>query len=221
MSSLIEQLKADINATLGRSGERILQNVEIYGGEFTAKEIGNHSTAAPACLITCLGWSSELDAAKHRLKPPSRAVTLGFFILTKTANRTDRMLQAISIAERLSGFLIGWKPTGELSNGCVGSFFDIRAENLYGRASDVTGLGLWWVRASIPVSYCGVNTSGSVGGVNNVTPNLVVPTVIIESNASTHVRNAGNDAAETTAAVVLQQNINLISNDIGADDGHY
>ena len=188
MSTLIERLQQDINDDLGRKGERILNRVEIYGGEFTASEIGKHSTSTPACLITCLGWTA---ASKNSRIPNSRSVKLAFFIVTKSKDRTQRMLQSMSISERLCGWLKDWNCKDELLNGCVSKFDpeSIMAENLYGRATDDKGLGLWLVRATIDLSYC-KQTMPLVqhgGDLKQFMSSLVAPTYIIESNAINEV----------------------------------
>jgi phage gp37-like protein len=211
MTTLIEQLQCDINAKLGRDGAQLVKHVEIYGGEFTASEIGKHSTAAPAILITCLGWSPV--AAGTRI-PRGRSVKFAFFIATKHSNRTLRMQQAIGIAERLCGVLIDWRCAVEIKGGCVSQFSDISAENLYSRASDSSGLGLWLVRASIDVSYCDL-TEPLVdfgGSMNDFMATFLAPIVTIESNAVTSV-DTPTDEAETN----LNQSISINGQTLGAD----
>lgn len=209
MTTLIDQLKTDIERTLGRKGEKLLQSVDVYGGEFTAKELLQHKTAAPACLIACLGWPLEREKTINRIPPPSRDVRMAFFVLTKNANRSERMTSAIAICERLTEFLIDWEAPDDLS-GCVGSFKDIVAENLYGRATDANGVGLWLVRASITVGRC------KRDGMKDFMATLIAPTIIIDSNAITQ----SPEPAAPPASATLQQNINLNQQDIGADDGN-
>lgn len=202
--SLFELLRDDIDRALGRSGERLLHSVELYGGEFTAAEIAKHATAAPACLLTCLGWN---PAPKGSRIGKGRAVRLAFFIVTKTSNRADRMMQATAIAERLDAWLQDWKCTEQVLNGCVGGFYDTAAENLYGRASDAKGLGLWLVRATIDVSYCALRTPlvQHGGSLEQYMSTLLVPTVEIESTPHIHV----DDDRPSEASNTLTQHINI------------
>ena len=200
--TLIEQLKRDINLALGRSGENIVNMVEIYGGEFTAAEIDKHTLAAPVILIACLGWESMLAAPKRRIATPARDVRFAFFILTKSPTREMRMMQALAIAERLSGFLIDWRSSGELSNGCIGVFDAPRAENLYGRSADAGGTALWLVTANIEVSYC------TLTRVKSFTANLIAPTVIIESKAITEDQVSLADPSAQSASINNGTNLN-------------
>ena len=192
--TLIEQLKRDINLALGRSGENIVNMVEVYGGEFTAAEIDKHSLAAPAILIACLGWESMLGVPKKRIATPARDVKFAFFVLTKSPIREKRMMQALAIAERLSGFLIDWRSSGELSTGCVGVFDAPRAENLYGRSADAGGTALWLVTANIEVSYC-------ASSVKPFMANLIAPKVTMESQVMADYQASLADPSAQSASI--------------------
>lgn len=216
--TLIEQLKNDINQALGRSGEDVVKMVEVYGGEFTAAEINKHSLSAPAILIACLGWS-PLDKVKKRIATPARDVKFAFFILTKSTNRKERMLEALAISERLSGFLIEWVNTNQVSNGCVGKFDNPHAENLYGRAADSGGTALWLVTSGIEVSYCTlISPAVSHGSVKSFMATLIAPTVTIESSALTENQVPSTEPSAQSASI--SDGMNLNHNDIGATDGH-
>ena len=178
-SSLIEQLRDDIDAAFGRRGTRVkdlVNEVKLYGGEFTSTELGKVSTASPTIFITSLGFTPSESG--RRIVTPARNVKLAFFILVKGRTgahdaRANRMLQAANIAEHLAAWLIKWKSRSELANGCVGMFEDVTAENKYGRNVDANALAIWLVRANIDASYC--FTDGS--------PMLVVPEFEFTSNA--------------------------------------
>lgn len=212
--TLIEQIQAVIKARLGRDGANLVKTVDIYGGEFNATEIGSHSMAAPAVLITCLGWS-DADG-KGRIAGKARSVKFAFFIVTKNTNRTERMQQAIGISERLCGLLIDWRACGDTKIGCVGEFKDISAENLYGRASDKNGLGLWLVRASIDVSYCALTKPlvDHGGDMKQFMATLIAPTYMIETNAVTSV-----DEPPTEPLPQIEQTIDLNAQPIGEPHG--
>ncbi|AXF86401.1 hypothetical protein DTO96_102155 [Ephemeroptericola cinctiostellae] len=216
MKSLIETLRDDIEAKFGRkgTGERILNVVSIYGGELNSTELGKHSTASPACVLTCLGWSPSGEGARIS---NARKIQFAFFILTRSSDRAGRMMQAIGIAERLCGFLQDWKLAHPVANGCVGKFTDIHAENLYGRSTDAAGLGLWLVRASINVSYCGLREPAvSHGGsIEAYMQTLVAPRVEILTDGLSRTDVQTNP---TEASAELTQNVNLNHNDIGVDD---
>lgn len=210
MSTLIELLRDDIDKALGRKGEKLLNMVEVYGGEFTSAEVMQHGTASPVCLIACLGWTPS----SNKRIPNARSVRFGFFVMTKGAKRANRMMQAISICERLCGYLQDWK-SAELGE-CVGKFDEPTAENLYSRATDTKGLGLWLVRASIDVSYCKqrfpVAQHGSVEAYMNT---LIAPRIEIVTDG---LSEAQPSERPTEASADLTQNVNLNHNDIGVDD---
>lgn len=209
MSTLIELLRDDIDKALGRKGEKLLNMVEVYGGEFTSAEVMQHGTASPVCLIACLGWT---PSSNKRISN-ARSVRFGFFVMTKGAKRAERMLQAISICERLSGYLQDWKPS-ELSE-CVDKFEEPTAENLYSRATDTKGLGLWLVRASIDVSYCKqrfpVAQYGSVEAYMNT---LIAPTYTIESDALTTATEPLNEVTQPQ----IENTLHLNNQTIGVND---
>lgn len=189
--SLIEQLQADIKERLGKSGEGLLNMVELYGGNFNASEIGKTSTASPACFITCLGWTGV--EKPMRITAPARSVRLGFFVVVKSEQgrhslRANRMLQAAWIAERLCRFLSQWQNFGQAQ--CMGKFEQIGAENLYSREVDASGLGLWLVTASVETSYCG----------HDGAPILVSPQFEFDSHAVTSITPA-TQAVSTTPTI--------------------
>lgn len=204
-TNLLDLLCADLERELGRKGAKLLNTVKLYGGEFVAAEIAKDSVAAPACLLSCLGWGK----ARNSRVAHARTVKLVFFIVTKDTNRTARMMQAVGIAERLSGWLQDWRCTEPVLNGCVGTFDadSIVAENLYGRTADSAGLGLWVVRANIDVSYCALREPlvHHGGDVSAYMQTLLVPTIEIESAPQTHI----DAAAVTEPAATLNQTIHL------------
>lgn len=217
MATLLEQLQAEMSRVLGDKGLKVLRRVEIYGGEFTSKEIGNHSTSAPVCLIACLGWErfTKAQSREHRISGPYKTVKLAFFVMTKASTRVQRMQQAISICEHIDHFLAAWGKSSADECGCLGDFYGVTAENLYGRDTDSSGLGLWMVRANVDMGYCDVGPLAAYGGdVDKYLQTLVAPTFQISSNGLTEV----DAEPETVEPILIEQNMNLNSNDIGADD---
>ena len=200
--NLFELLCTDLERDLGRKGAKLLNTVKLYGGEFVAAEIAKDSVAAPACLVSCLGWGK----ARQSRVAHARTVKLVFFIVTKDTNRTARMMQAVGIAERLSGWLQDWRCTEPVLNGCVGTFDadSIVAENLYGRTADSAGLGLWVVRANIDVSYCALREPlvHHGGDVSAYMQTLLVPTIEIQSTPIVH---ADSSELQSVPAALTQE----------------
>ena len=199
--SLIEQLCVDLDAAFGRKGSRVaglVNQVQLYGGEFTSAELGKVSTASPTVFITALGFSPVTES--RYVATPARKVNIALFVLTKGemgkhGARENRMLQAMNIAEHIAAWLPKWNPQNELSSGCIGRFDLATAENMFGRQVDDKGLAIWLVRSTIDVSSC----------CSDGTPLLIAPTFEVISNPVVTVP----DEAVPEAEVVVTNEVGL------------
>ena len=151
---LLDQVVAHVRASFTRAE---LADVLPYGGEFSAVEVGKLSYNCPAVLITVLGWRPPEGATRMTGKHV-RQVRMGAFVATKGAGRTDRMMAAMRLAERLALVLQLWAPQATADPMEVAPIEGAATcENLFGRAIDERGQALWlvtWqqcVRPTVPL----------------------------------------------------------------------
>lgn len=133
-------------------------DVAYYGGQFSADEVVMAGFNAPAILIAGLGWMRPRGGERMAGRNV-RVCHMAAFVVTKDADRADRMLAAQRLAERLDLALTTWAPGN--APGAVLEVAspeeDVRCENVYNRKIDAKGLALWlvsWrqcVRATVPL----------------------------------------------------------------------
>lgn len=126
-----------------------LLTVDLYGGEFNAREVDYKGFACPAVLLGLLGWQPSPEHGRH-----ARRVRLAAFVVTKHAQRVQRMLDASTLAEALCLVLRQWTPSVAPEDGVIYRLDEApAAENLYSRAIDDKGLALWivsWEQTFVP-----------------------------------------------------------------------
>lgn len=126
-----------------------LLTVDLYGGEFNATEVDYKGFACPAVLLALLGWQPSPEHGRH-----ARQVRLAAFVVTKHAQREQRMLEASTLAEALCLVLRQWQPSLPAEDGVIYRLDAApSAENLYSRAVDAKGLALWlvsWDQTFVP-----------------------------------------------------------------------
>jgi hypothetical protein len=133
-------------------------DVTFYGGQFSADEVVMAGFNSPAILIAGLGWMRPRGGERMAGRNV-RVCHMAAFVVTKDADRADRMLSAQRLAERVDLALTTWVPTN--APGAVLEVAspeeDVRCENVYNRKIDAKGLALWlvsWrqcVRATVPL----------------------------------------------------------------------
>lgn len=133
-------------------------DVAYYGGQFSADEVVMAGFSCPAILIAGLGWMRPRGGERMAGRNV-RVCHMAAFVVTKDADRADRMLSAQRLAERVDLALTTWVPTN--APGAVLEVAspeeDVRCENVYNRKIDAKGLALWlvsWrqcVRATVPL----------------------------------------------------------------------
>jgi|GEM_PF-2699152 len=133
-------------------------DVTFYGGQFSADEVVMAGFNCPAILIAGLGWMRPRGGERMAGRNV-RVCHMAAFVVTKDADRADRMLAAQRLAERVDLALTTWVPTN--APGAVLEVAspeeDVRCENVYNRKIDAKGLALWlvsWrqcVRATVPL----------------------------------------------------------------------
>ena len=125
-----------------------LQTLEIYGGQFNAEEVKAVSFACPAVFVAVRGFR-PMPQSRQLTGHNVRAVEMSAFVVTKMANRTQRMTAAMVLAERVCLALNDWQPDddgpGSEALDVAPLEEDAEAENLYNRAVDIAGLALWVV----------------------------------------------------------------------------
>lgn len=123
--------------------------VDLYGGEFNAREVDYKGFACPAVLLGLLGWQPSPEHGRH-----ARRVRLAAFVVTKHAQRVPRMLEASTLAEALCLALRQWRPALAEADGLAYALDEVpAAENLYSRTIDEKGLALWlvsWDQTFVP-----------------------------------------------------------------------
>lgn len=151
---LLDQVVTHVRASFTRAD---VADVLPYGGEFSAAEVGKLSYSCPAILVTVLGWRPPEGPTRMTGKHV-RQVRMAAFVATKGASRTNRMMDAMRLAERLALVLRLWAPQTTADPMEVAAIEgDATAENMYGRAIDELGQALWlvtWqqcVRPTVPL----------------------------------------------------------------------
>lgn len=126
--------------------KQALRQVELYGGQFNADEIDFKAYACPAVFLAVRGWQ-PMPNNKHLAGQHVLAVELSAFVITKHANRTQRMLGAMLLAEQLALVLQRWQPDDDDNTICDIAPLedDATCENLYNRKVDKQGQALWVV----------------------------------------------------------------------------
>lgn len=133
-------------------------DVAYYGGQFSAEEVVMAGFNSPAILVAGLGWMRPRGGERMAGRNV-RVCHMAAFVVTKDADRADRMLAAQRLAERVDLALTTWIPTnapGALLE-VASPEDDVRCENVYNRKIDAKGLALWlvsWrqcVRATVPL----------------------------------------------------------------------
>lgn len=148
-AALLDAAQAHIRSLFTR--QQVL-DVQPYGGEFSAAEIDKLSFSCPAVLLGVLGWQPGEATGRLRGRH-ARKVRMAAFIVTKHVRRTDRMLEAMSLADRLCIGLRNWQPASTTAFDLAALDEPPSAENLYGRAVDQAGLALWlvdWTQSIAP-----------------------------------------------------------------------
>lgn len=185
---LLDQVVAHVRASFTRAE---VADVLPYGGEFSAAEVGKLSYSCPAILLTVLGWRPPEGRTRMTGKHV-RLVRMAAFVATKGASRTDRMMAAMRLAERLALVLRLWAPQGTAEPMEVAPIeADATCENLFGRAIDERGQALWlvsWqqcVRPTVPlpelvdllaIDIDDTTRQGLVPAAGNPAPNTLVVT---------------------------------------------
>lgn len=140
---LMETTKAWARALFS---ERDVVDVAFYGGEFSSDEVSRTGFKAPAVLIAGLGWTRPRGHERMQGKG-TRVCHMAAFVVTNESSRTDRMLSAQRLAERLDLALVTWVPVNQ--DGAVIEVAapedDVRCENVYNKKIDAAGMALWLV----------------------------------------------------------------------------
>lgn len=126
--------------------------VQPYGGEFNAVEMDRLSFSCPAILVAPLGWAPGSTTGRLQSKH-AREVRMSAFVVSKHVQRTERMLEAMTLAGRVCVLLRNWRPGTDAVFDLAALNDSPSAENLYGRAVDEKGLALWlvdWTQSIAP-----------------------------------------------------------------------
>lgn len=152
---LLDAVKGFVRQTFSTSE---VVSVDYYGGEFSAEEVVMSGFSAPAILLAGLGWMRP-RGGENMAGRAVRVCHMAAFVVTKDGGRSERMLAAQRLAERLDLALTMWNPSN--APGAVLEVAspeeDVRCENVYNRKIDAKGLALWlvsWrqcVRATVPL----------------------------------------------------------------------
>jgi phage gp37-like protein len=122
-------------------------DVQYYGGEFSAEEVQAVSYPAPCIMLAGLGWYPP--RGKERMSGSKvRVVRLAAFVVTSQGSRTERMLSAQALAEKLDLKLHAWVPStapGDAVEVAAVEPESVRCENVYNRRIDAKGQALWLV----------------------------------------------------------------------------
>lgn len=152
---LLDTVKGFVRQTFT---QQEVMSVDFYGGEFSAEEVVMSGFSSPAILIAGLGWTRPRGGERMAGKL-ARVCHMAAFVVTKDGSRSERMLAAQRLAERLDLALTSWtpaNPTGAVLE-VAAPEDNIRCENVYNRKIDAKGLALWlvsWrqcVRATVPL----------------------------------------------------------------------
>ncbi len=123
-----------------------INGVNLYGGEFTASEVGKVSYTCPAIFLAVLGWHPEPNGARLTGKY-TRKVYLAAFIAFKSTDRVARMTGAMNLADKLAMLMRRWAPDSSALPIAIAPLEeDATCENVYGRAIDQVGQALWLVK---------------------------------------------------------------------------
>lgn len=136
LDATVSRLRAAFNV-------RDVPTVQTYAGEFNAAEVERLSFTAPAVLPTVLGWMPVAQPKLLQGQRGVRQVRMAAFVLSKHANRDQRMAMAMAIADLAAHALTIWRPEPGGDVTLTRPLEDPRCENLYGRAVDKHGLALW------------------------------------------------------------------------------
>jgi hypothetical protein len=140
MSKVKDWLRSEFTATE-------VVDVQYYGGEFSAEEVQAVSYPTPCIMLAGLGWYPP--RGKERMSGSRvRVVRLAAFVVTGQGSRTERMLSAQALAEKLDLKLHAWAPSsvpGDAVEVAAVEPDSVRCENVYNRRIDAKGQALWLV----------------------------------------------------------------------------